>query len=42
IITIQDIVSYVEILNGKGTLVLKVLKTTTIKGKQLKVNEAIK
>ncbi|MBR2705530.1 MAG: DbpA RNA binding domain-containing protein, partial [Clostridia bacterium] len=42
IITIQDNVSYVEILNGKGPLVLKVMKTTTIKGKQLKVHEAIK
>ena len=41
IITIQDNVSYVEILNGK-ILVLKVMKTTTIKGKQLKVHEAIK
>lgn len=37
IITIQDIVSYVEILNGKGPLVLKAMKDTTIKGKQLKV-----
>ncbi|MBG9716411.1 ATP-dependent RNA helicase DbpA [Bacillus cereus] len=42
IITIQDNVSYVEILNGKGTLVLKVMRNTTIKGKQLKVHEAIK
>ncbi|PEA54265.1 RNA helicase [Bacillus pseudomycoides] len=42
IITIQDNVSYVEILNGKGLLVLKVMKNTTIKGKQLKVHEAIK
>ncbi|MGX5540490.1 ATP-dependent RNA helicase DbpA [Bacillus wiedmannii] len=42
IITIQDNVSYVEILNGKGPLVLKVMKNTTIKGKQLKVHEAIK
>ncbi len=42
IITIQDNVSYVEILNGKGPLILKVMKTTTIKGKQLKVHEAIK
>ena len=41
IITIQDNVSYVEILNGKGPLVLKVMKTTTIKGKQLKVHEVI-
>ncbi|PDY46203.1 DEAD/DEAH box helicase [Bacillus pseudomycoides] len=42
IITIQDNVSYVDILNGKGPLVLKVMKNTTIKGKQLKVHEAIK
>ncbi|PFN28148.1 DEAD/DEAH box helicase [Bacillus cereus] len=42
IITIQDNVSYVEILNGKGPIVLKIMKNTTIKGKQLKVHEAIK
>ncbi|PFS60276.1 RNA helicase [Bacillus cereus] len=42
IITIQDNVSYVEILNGKGPLVLKIMRNTTIKGKQLKVHEAIK
>ncbi|PEP83980.1 RNA helicase [Bacillus toyonensis] len=42
IITIQDNVSYVEILNGKGPIVLKTMKTTTIKGKHLKVHEAIK
>ncbi|MFC4411787.1 DEAD/DEAH box helicase [Chungangia koreensis] len=37
IITIEENVSYVEILNGKGPLVLKTMKNTTIKGKQLKV-----
>jgi ATP-dependent RNA helicase DeaD len=37
IITIQDLVTYVEILNGKGPLVLQTMKETTIKGKQLKV-----
>ncbi|OCT11506.1 RNA helicase [Paenibacillus pectinilyticus] len=42
IITIQDNVSYVDILNGKGPLVLKVMKNTTIKGKLLKVHEANK
>jgi ATP-dependent RNA helicase DeaD len=42
IITIQDIVTYVDILNGKGPLVLDAMKTTTIKGKQLKVYEANK
>lgn len=40
IITIQDNVSYIEILNGKGPLVLKAMKTTTVKGKQLKVQKA--
>jgi ATP-dependent RNA helicase DeaD len=40
IITIQDNVSYVEILNGKGPLVLQVMKDTTIKGKLLKVQIA--
>ena len=42
IITIQDLVSYVEILNGKGPLVLQSMKETTIKGKQLKVYVANK
>jgi superfamily II DNA/RNA helicase len=42
IITIQDNASYVEILNGKGPLVMKVMKHTTIKGKQLKVHQAFK
>lgn len=42
IITIQDSVSYVEILNGKGPLVLRVMKNTTVKGKLLKVSEANK
>ncbi|WP_191560391.1 DEAD/DEAH box helicase [Metabacillus idriensis] len=42
IITIQDNVSYVEILNEKGPIVLKAMKNTTIKGKHLKVHEAIK
>lgn len=37
IITIQDLVTYVEILNGKGSLVLQTMKETTIKGKLLKV-----
>lgn len=40
IITIQDNVSYVEILNGKGSHVLNIMKNTTIKGKQLKVHKA--
>jgi ATP-dependent RNA helicase DeaD len=42
IITIQDNVSYVEILNGKGPLVLQVMQDTTIKGKLLKVHIANK
>jgi ATP-dependent RNA helicase DeaD len=37
IITIQDGVTYVDILNGKGAKVLEAMKTTTIKGKLLKV-----
>ncbi|QSO48834.1 DbpA RNA binding domain-containing protein [Alicyclobacillus mengziensis] len=41
IITIQDHVSYVDILNGKGPLVLNAMKSTTIKGKLLKVHRAI-
>ncbi|WP_088072031.1 DEAD/DEAH box helicase [Gottfriedia luciferensis] len=42
IITILDTVTYVEILNDKGALVLKKMKNTTIKGKLLKVHEANK
>jgi ATP-dependent RNA helicase DeaD len=41
IIMIQDNVSYVDILNGKGPLVMKAMKNTTIKGKLLKVHQAI-
>ena len=42
IIKIQDNVSYVEILNGKGAIVLKQMRDTTIKGKLLKVHIANK
>ena len=42
IITIQDTLSYVDILNGKGSLVLQAMENTTIKGKKLKVSKAIK
>ncbi|WP_332697088.1 DEAD/DEAH box helicase [Halalkalibacter lacteus] len=42
IITIQDTLSYVDILNGKGSLVLQAMEQTTIKGKKLKVSKAIK
>ncbi|WP_449538783.1 DEAD/DEAH box helicase [Ferdinandcohnia sp. Marseille-Q9671] len=40
IITIQENATYVEILNGKGQLVLQTMKHTTVKGKQLKVHIA--
>ena len=40
IITIQENVSFVEILNGKGPQVLQAMKNTTVKGKQLKVHQA--
>ncbi|TFE24636.1 DEAD/DEAH box helicase [Cohnella luojiensis] len=40
IITIQDSVTFIDILNGKGPHVLEVMKNTTVKGKQLKVQEA--
>ena len=42
IITIQENVSYVEILNGKGQIVLKQMRNTTVKGKLLKVHVAHK
>ena len=42
IITIEENVSYVEILNNKGPIVLKAMKHTTVKGKQLKVYPAKK
>ncbi|WP_163100501.1 DEAD/DEAH box helicase [Peribacillus alkalitolerans] len=42
IITIQDSATYVDILNGKGLLVLRAMKDKTIKGKLLKVHEARK
>jgi hypothetical protein len=41
IITIQDTLTYVEILNGKGPLVLEAMKNTMISGKQLKVTKAL-
>lgn len=40
IITIHENETFVEILNGKGPLVLQAMKTTTIKGKLLKVHKA--
>jgi len=42
IITIHDNMSYVDILNGKGSLVLQAMEKETIKGKKLKVSKAIK
>lgn len=40
IIKIQDTETYIDILNGKGPLVLAEIKNKTIKGKQLKVHKA--
>ncbi|WP_088034801.1 DEAD/DEAH box helicase [Evansella clarkii] len=42
IITIQDALTYVDIHNGKGSLVLEAMQNTTIKGKKLKVSAARK
>ncbi|MRX73431.1 DEAD/DEAH box helicase [Bacillus lacus] len=42
IITIHDSMSFVDILNGKGSLVLQAMEHATIKGKKLKVSKAIK
>lgn len=42
IITIHDFVTDVEILNGKGPLVLEMMKNTTVKGKLLKVRQGNK
>ncbi len=42
IITIHDNMSYVDILNGKGSLVLQAMENATIKGKKMKVSKAIK
>ncbi len=42
IITIQDQMTYVDILNGKGSLVIQAMENTTVKGKKLKVSKAIK
>jgi ATP-dependent RNA helicase DeaD len=40
IISIQDELTYVDILNGKGSLVLQAMKEATVKGKRLKVSKA--
>lgn len=40
IIKIQDTETYIDILNGKGPLVLAEMKNKTVKGKKLKVHKA--
>lgn len=40
VIQVQDICSYVDILNGKGKMVAKELNNTLIKGKKMKVEVA--
>lgn len=42
IIDVQDAVSYVDILNGKGNKVIEKLKNMTIKGKNINVQKAKK
>ena len=42
IITIQENVTYIEILNGKGSYVISEMQQRTIKGKTLKVHKARK
>lgn len=42
IIDVQDTVSYIDILNGKGNKVIEGLKNSTIKGKKLRVEKARK
>ncbi|WP_146924081.1 DEAD/DEAH box helicase [Alkalibacterium kapii] len=42
IITIQENVTYIDILNGKGPYVISQMKDRTVKGKKLKVNKARK
>lgn len=42
IIDVQDTVSYIDILNGKGNKVIAGLKDATIKGKKLRVEKARK
>lgn len=42
IIDVQDNFSYVDILSGKGKLVLEKLQNTTIKGKEVRVEKADK
>ncbi len=42
VITIEDSLTYIDMLNGKGLLVLQAMKETTIKGKKLTVSQAVK
>ncbi|KPU43747.1 ATP-dependent RNA helicase DbpA [Oxobacter pfennigii] len=42
IIDLRDNLSYIDILNGKGDLVLEALQYTTVKGKTVRVQKAIK
>ncbi|SEO86892.1 ATP-dependent RNA helicase DbpA [Amphibacillus marinus] len=42
IITIHEQMTYVDILNGKGSIVMQAMANTTIKGKQLRVSKARK
>lgn len=42
IIDVQDTYSYVDVLNGKGELVLKEIEKLTLKGKKVKAQRAIK
>lgn len=42
IITISDTLTFIDILNGKGLLVLAAMKNTTISGKLLKVSQVNK
>lgn len=42
IIDVQDAYSYVDVLNGKGSLVLEQLEKLTVKGKKIKAQRAIK
>ncbi|MBM7541203.1 DEAD/DEAH box helicase [Amphibacillus cookii] len=42
IITIHEQMTYVDILNGKGSIVMQAMENTTIKGKKLRVSKARK
>jgi ATP-dependent RNA helicase DeaD len=42
IVTVKDQLTYVDILNGKGSIVLQAMENLTIKGKKVKVSKAIK